>query len=609
MEENKAQEEAIQTIEGQMIVVACPGSGKTTTLVRRIHHMTEACNIAPEHILMITFTAAAAREMRSRYQKQYGKDEVTFCTIHSLCLAILRKFQGISNDSILTDARQFFYERLRRESGINDKDNFIKLLQTDISVVKNNSLLLSEYKPQCCEDQQLFESLFQDYEAYKEEEELIDFDDMLIHAYRLLENDPECLSWIRQKYQYIQVDEYQDTNFLQRDLIYLIAGEDGNLAVVGDDDQSIYGFRGARPEVMLQFQDHYPNAKIISMNTNYRSCRGIIQLADHLIRQNTSRFAKDFFAFHSEEGKIEQIRKRTRQMELYAVVTKIKELIEAGEDPNNIAILYRTNRQAEGPASLLTDASIAFVSTEKIQSRYKHWIFGDLMAFYKLANNRGWTKRDLSRVLNHPQRFLQDPRYVQAGLNRSAMMNIAFHSGETWKREKAVDQVSRFFRLLKKLEGSTPEQFLNTLSLIGDYRTYLKEYAEFFHADEDELFDLWNRYQEDAKKWNTWAEWNQYILRYNHAIDEAQKSREGVTLSTMHCSKGLEWKHVFIIDCVDGVCPFQKAEGLQAQEEERRLFYVAMTRAKENLYLCNYEEKGKDQMKPSPYLLFFQKKA
>ena len=242
MEKNIAQEEVIRTVEGQLIVIACPGSGKTTTLVRRIHHMTTECQIDSGNILMITFTSAAAKEMKERYQKMYGKDEVTFCTIHALCLAILRKFRSFTNDSILSDARGFFYDALRGNKKIN------------------------------AGDKEEFEELYQKYEEYKEQCNLIDFDDMLLQAYDCMKHDTGCLTWLREKYQYIQVDEYQDTNFLQRDIVYLLAGENGNLSVVGDDDQSIYGFRGARPEVMLKFQEQYPDAKLIRMNTNYRSC-------------------------------------------------------------------------------------------------------------------------------------------------------------------------------------------------------------------------------------------------------------------------------------------------------------------------------------------------
>ena len=603
MQKNLAQEEVIHTIEGQLIVIACPGSGKTTTLVRRIHHMTQECGIDSGNILMITFTSAAAKEMRERYQRMYGKDEVTFCTIHSLCLAILRKFRGISNESIMTDTMDFFYQSLRNNHKISDKDEFIKLLITDISVLKNNSMDLHKFNPQCCSDKELFCQLYEHYEDHKRKYNLIDFDDMLLYAYETMQTDPECLNWLREKYRYIQVDEYQDTNFLQRDIVYLLAGDNGNLAVVGDDDQSIYGFRGARPEVMLRFQEHYPNVKFVRMNTNYRSCKGIVAASDKVIQANSNRFSKEFIAFKEEEGTIEKIVKSTRQIELFSVVSKVKKLIEDGEDPSNIAILYRTNRQAESVASLFLQMQIPFSSTEKIPSRYQHWMFDDIKSYQKLSKGEGWTKQDLRRVLNHPQRFLHDYAYVQAGLDQKKMTQTAWKNCDTaWKREKAVENIHDFFFTLKNLQGKDPVTFLRNMEFYGKYTDYLKEYANYRNVDEDELLDIWQKYKEDVKERNDWVSWGRYVIGYNKALEEAQKNKKGVILSTMHCSKGLEWKHVFIIDCVDGVCPFEKAEDELQMEEERRLFYVAMTRAKEYLYLYAYDHKGKKAVKLSPYL-------
>lgn len=606
MEKNIAQEEVIQTVEGQLIVIACPGSGKTTTLVRRIHHMTAECNIDSANILMITFTSAAAKEMKERYQKMYGKDQVTFCTIHALCMAILRKFRSFSNDSILSDAKSFFYDTLRGNKKINagDKEEFIKSLQTDISVLKNSGSTMDEFSPTCCEDKVLFEELYQKYEDYKEQCGLVDFDDMLLQAYDCMKHDAGCLSWLRDKYRYIQVDEYQDTNFLQRDIVYLLAGDNGNLTVVGDDDQSIYGFRGARPEVMLKFQKQYPDANLIRMNTNYRSCKEIIRVADNLIKKNTQRYEKDFLAFHEEMGTVEWIKKSSRQYELLAVVSKVKALIENGTDPSSIAVLFRTNQQAEAVANLLMGQKIPFVSAEKIPSRYQHWMFEDIKSYHKLAKGENWTKKDLARVLNHPQRFLTDYEYIRAGLDERKMRSIAFTSTtEAWKRGKALDNVIDFFSLLNRLHGVAPEDFLLYLRLYGRYMEYLKEYAEFRNVDLQELLGIWKGYLEDAKVHNDWIEWGKYIVQYNKALEAAQNNKKGVVLSTMHCSKGLEWEHVFIIDAVDGVCPYVKAEDAAAIEEERRLFYVAMTRAKEHLYLYSYEENNGKKVNPSPFLL------
>ena len=220
------------------------------------------------------------------------------------------------------------------------------------------------------------------------------------------------------------------------------ADSDGNLAVVGDDDQSIYGFRGARPEVMLRFQDFYPDVKFVRMNTNYRSCSGIIAAADCLIKQNSDRFEKEFQAFNQESGSVEVISKSTRQIELFTVMTKIKALIDSGEDQSNIAVLYRTNQQSEDMVALLMAQNIPFVSTEKIPSRYQHWMFEDIKSYQKLAKGEKWSKQDLARVLNHPQRFFGNSAYVNAGLNEQKMTSVAFKLIPAgWKRDNAISSI------------------------------------------------------------------------------------------------------------------------------------------------------------------------
>lgn len=226
MEKNNAQEEIIHTVNGQLLVVACPGSGKTTTLLRRIHYMINEAKIPAQQILMVTFSSAAAKEMKTRYQKKFGMDAVTFSTIHSMCMSILKKFGGYTKESILSDPREYFYEVLRKQKGINDINEFITGLITEISVINNNSIDLNSYKPKCTKDKKLFLKLINGYQEYKEELHLIDFDDMLQKAYEIMVNDKECLDFLRNKYRYIQVDEYQDTNLIQKDIIYLLAGQD-----------------------------------------------------------------------------------------------------------------------------------------------------------------------------------------------------------------------------------------------------------------------------------------------------------------------------------------------------------------------------------------------
>lgn len=273
MLENKAQEEAIHTVNKQVLVIACPGSGKTTTLLRRIHYMVTEAGISAAQILMITFTKAAADEMNKRYVSMYGDNPgVTFATIHSLCFSIVKKY-GKKNVSVLSDIEiyNYFNYRVKYLDQINDKDNFVADVILDISVMKNNMISLSDYEPACTDNKELFASLYTGYEKYKEKESKVDFDDMLVMAKDILDNEPEVLLYLKNRYSYIQVDEYQDTNYIQRDIIYKLAGKEGNLAVVGDDDQSIYMFRGARPEIMLNFSKDYPECKVIHMSTNYRN--------------------------------------------------------------------------------------------------------------------------------------------------------------------------------------------------------------------------------------------------------------------------------------------------------------------------------------------------
>ena len=597
MEKNKAQEEVINTSKGQSIVVACPGSGKTTSMLRRINRMVEK-GIPENEILMVTFTASAAKEMKDRYNKQYGKSMVTFCTIHSLCLSILIKFAGLDRSKIFTDTFGYFVEKARYLHQINDKNEFVKGLILEMSVVKNNDINISRYTPKCCEDKDLFIKLIHEYEAYKESLGYIDFDDMMIRAYQLMQKDNNVLSWLRNTYKYIQVDECQDINTLQRDIIYLLAGENGNLVMVGDDDQSIYGFRGSKPEIMLNFQKDYPDAKLIRMNTNYRSCTSIIEAADKVICENKNRFDKEFIPFKKEEGIVKEMHYRDREAQIKALCYLIN---NADCNPEDVAILYRTNAQAEAVAAAMIQNNIPYHSTEKIESRYDNWLFRDIVSYYNLAKGIS-TKVDMQRVLNHPQRYLLDKRYYDCKPDRKEMFAVCSKiKQKDWQESKARTEILDFCFMIKKLKGLKPVDFLNKLYSMG-YKKYLREYSKYRGLDKEEYESLWNSYLNDAKKNNSWEEWNRYIQRYNYAIKNMNKNQKGVTLSTMHCSKGLEWKKVYLIDCIEGICPFAKAETEEELAEERRLFYVAMTRAKEELYICYYDYRNNQLCKKSEYL-------
>lgn len=602
MLENKAQEEAIHTVNKQVLVIACPGSGKTTTLLRRIHYMVTEAGISAAQILMITFTKAAADEMNKRYVSMYGDNPgVTFATIHFLCFSIVKKY-GKKNVSVLSDIEiyNYFNYRVKYLDQINDKDNFVADVILDISVMKNNMISLSDYEPACTDNKELFASLYTGYEKYKEKESKVDFDDMLVMAKDILDNEPEVLLYLKNRYSYIQVDEYQDTNYIQRDIIYKLAGKEGNLAVVGDDDQSIYMFRGARPEIMLNFSKDYPECKVIHMSTNYRSLKEIIKTADHVVKHNSQRFAKDFYGAREEKGKVFFRNYLNNTSQLGGVLHKVRELLEQGVKPEQIAILYRTNKESMPFAEYFMREKIPFQCNERLKSKYHHWIFQDIQAYWKLSRGKK-DKISFQRILNHPNRYFYGKAFHSVDPNLSSLKQAVWEQkgGVHWQLQKGLENAETLFQHFKILNTfSKPEVFMNYLYKATGYNDYLKEYAKLRKLDVKELTVVWNNLLDEAKLYGSWDAWGRYIVAYNRQLQQANKSKDGITLSTMHRAKGLEWDYVFIINCVDGTIPHSNAMTPEEIEEERRLFYVAMTRAKDFLYLSAYKEDGKDISSP-----------
>lgn len=602
MLENKAQEEAIHTVNKQVLVIACPGSGKTTTLLRRIHYMVTEAGISAAQILMITFTKAAADEMNKRYVSMYGDNPgVTFATIHSLCFSIVKKY-GKKNVSVLSDIEiyNYFNYRVKYLDQINDKDNFVADVILDISVMKNNMISLSDYEPACTDNKELFASLYTGYEKYKEKESKVDFDDMLVMAKDILDNEPEVLLYLKNRYSYIQVDEYQDTNYIQRDIIYKLAGKEGNLAVVGDDDQSIYMFRGARPEIMLNFSKDYPECKVIHMSTNYRSLKEIIKTADHVVKHNSQRFAKDFYGARQEKGKVFFRNYLNNTSQLGGVLHKVRELLDQGVKPEQIAILYRTNKESMPFAEYFMREKIPFQCNERLKSKYHHWIFQDIQAYWKLSRGKK-DKISFQRILNHPNRYFYRKAFHSVDPNLSSLKQAVWEQkgGVHWQLQKGLENAETLFQHFKILNTfSKPEVFMNYLYKATGYNDYLKEYAKLRKLDVKELTVVWNNLLDEAKLYGSWDAWGRYIVAYNRQLQQANKSKDGITLSTMHRAKGLEWDYVFIINCVDGTIPHSNAMTPEEIEEERRLFYVAMTRAKDFLYLSAYKEDGKDISSP-----------
>ena len=604
MKLSKPQEEAMKTTDGQIILISCPGSGKTSTVVRRVQYMVEH-GIPPQEMLVLTFSKAAATEMKERFLNLMPKEDrrgenVWFATIHSFCYNIIASAYKLNADNILGETEGWMIIRkgldeLKRKKilkmSIRDYADFTSSCLREISVINNNGVDWSTYKAQTCPTSE-FREIYNLYEEEKQCIGKIDYDDMLKLCYQLLSEREDYLEYYKNRFRYIIVDEYQDTNFLQRDILYLLAGspDEANLCVVGDDDQSIYKFRGARPEIMLGFSDVYPNCRQIYMDVNYRSEPCIIQHAKQLIEHNKTRFSKDIKAFKTGEGLIQEMPAKTSENEVINIVNKIQLLhSEKNTKYEDMAVLYRNNKQASFLSLILMRKGIPFHSNDQIQSPYKHWIFQDLMAYYRLAEGIG-NGHDLIQVINKPNRFIPVQKLYKAVPEEKTIARLVYNSvEEPWKRNKAVDEVHDFFQNLRLLQKNTPSDFVQLVYSLAGYHAYLKSYAAYRNMDITELTGMISSYMEDIKEnhISSVPEWIQYADEINLKIDSINKSRskKGVSISTMHKAKGLEWDTLFLLGANEGTVPSEKTVEQGGLEEERRLFYVAVTRAKRELYI------------------------
>ena len=565
---NEAQEKAIETLKGPVILISCPGSGKTTTLVRRIHHMIES-GVDPDRILMVTFTNAAAAEMKLKYQKLFGGSapSVPMMTIHSLCFNILRMEGAYSMDSLYSeqDKRDYFMRGLKKLSWVNDAWELSQSIMTEISIIKNNYIDPDTYIPTSCE-KQVFRKIMGSYEKHKETLGKIDFDDMLLKCLELLESDVRIRDRWQDRFDYIQCDEYQDTNRIQRDILYLLAGRHRNLCVVGDDDQSIYMFRGALPEIMLQFPEDYAYASAISMSTNYRSGQAIVDMASRLIAMNRRRFPKDFISERGMNGTdglavCKKFRTHAKQMDF--VIKTIKKRHEEGVPYSEMAVIFRTNRQAGHPVSELAKSGLPFYTTEAVTSVYDGWMFRGIAAYIRLATGTG-SRDDLLYVLNRPNRFLTESAFASCEYTAKSLLTAAGYlkKDAAWKYQAAEKNIRTWMRNFGPgtltMADSPDTVFEKLADPLGiDYDEYVLSYAKFRNFDEKETKEEFNALRSDASAFDTIEEWLRHARSESIQIREAsrRKDQTGVRITTMHKAKGLEWDTVFIIDVNEDIVP------------------------------------------------------
>lgn len=601
MQVSNAQHQAITHGAGPAIVLAGPGSGKTLVITQRVRYLIEAYHVRPQEILVITFTKAAAREMQSRFQTLSRQRGVTFGTFHAVFFHILKYAYHYSAANILTEERKYqILQRLLLESGLHFEDEKETLLEiaSEISVVKNEQIPLEHYYSKSCPEE-VFRAFYRKYEEVHRREGLLDFDDMMTMTYELLTQREDILAAWQRHYRYILVDEFQDINLLQYAILRLLANPEQNLFIVGDDDQSIYRFRGAKPEIMLNFSKDYPDAKQIVLDRNFRSVAPVIRAAQLVIRENTNRFAKRAVHVRKGQGQVDIREFSGQEHESLYLIKKVQESLANGTPPNEIAVLYRTNQGARPYAERLMEFNIPFEMRDALPNIYEHWIAKDLFAYLHLAREQ-LDRAEFLQVMNRPKRYIARDAIDAKVISLETLRT--YYEDKDWM----LDRIDRLELDLRMLKDMAPYAAVNYIRYGMNYEEYLQEYAKARRMKPEELTDILDEIQDGCRPFKTVEAWYEHLTAYKERLLEQRGKKErdpdAITLATLHSAKGLEFQEVFLVDVNEGTIPHRKASMEADLEEERRLFYVGMTRAKDRLHLFYVRERYGKRVEPSAFL-------
>ncbi|MBS4933956.1 MAG: ATP-dependent helicase [Coprococcus comes] len=611
MKLNRGQDEAIKHGNGPCMVLAPPGSGKTLIVTERTRYLIEESGVRPDQILVITFTRYAAREMKERFERlTAGKNyPVTFGTFHSIFYGILKCAYGIGANNLMSEKEssvllQEVLDQTDIESTpeVEDEEELVRELLREVGMVKNGLCHLKDFHSKYL-TQDEFAEVFRSYEHQKKELKKFDFDDMLVQCYALFRKKPEILQGWQKRFQYILIDEFQDINRVQYEVIRMLAAPRYNLFVVGDDDQSIYGFRGAKPELMLYMKQEFPSLRTISLTVNYRSTEFITGAAARVILHNDTRFYKRVQSFRGRGQNVHVQEVLDEQEEAQYVTEEIQKKLDQGIKPGEIAVLFRAAVQARMISEILSEHRIPFEMRDYVTNFYRHFIVKDIMVYLQLAAG----KRDRSLFLticNRPLRYLARNSMENRQVNFEDLRK--FYCDKDWMLD-IIDQFDVDVRMMKNMAPYAAIQYIR--KKIG-YDDFLKEYAEKHQISWKQLMDVMAELEERSKNFKSYDEWEIHIAKYTQELEEQQaKARKikgerenKVQLMTIHSAKGLEFEDVFVIHANEGEIPHQKAEKKDEIEEERRLFYVALTRAKNNLCISYITQKNGNSIKPSRFV-------
>ena len=600
---NTAQQKAVCHETGPMLVLAGPGSGKTTVLLCRISRLLERGLAKPQEILALTFSKAAAEEMKSRFENLNGASGVSFGTFHSIFFRILRSRYGWNVEQIFQEEerRNILRNSIEAEKwDIPDLEEYISQFFSQLSLMNSELEQPNRFTPTGMPVEE-FRKLYRAYEGYKERHEKLDFDDMLTQCYQLLREDAAVREYWQRKYKFILVDEFQDVNQAQFACLQILAEKHQNLFVVGDDDQSIYAFRGARPDFLLRFPTLYPAAKKVTLNTNYRSTERIVNLAERVIGNNEVRFVKNMKGIGEAGDKVTFFLAEDAAKEAAHIAEKIGRLLDEGMPLTEIAVIYRTNLQGGAFARELYKRGIPYDLRDNSGNVYEHWVAKDLLAYLLLAENEE-SDSALRRILNKPKRYIGKDLLAEAETMPSTLLRSFFvcPSLKGWQEENLEN-----LRIdLNQIRKRTPYDALKYIRKVIGYDEYLEEFAAYRRTSAQVLQEIADEIMETAKDCADVRSFREQLERLSLQMKEQSRKkgqkRNGVALMTMHGAKGLEFRAVFLPSLVEGIVPHEK--GMDTVAEERRLFYVAMTRASEKLCLSAILQRYEKERKPSRFL-------
>lgn len=606
---NDSQVKAIGHFNGPCLTLAGPGSGKTAVITERTKNLITKYHVNPSNILVITFTKAAALEMKTRFLSLMGNGSypVTFGTFHAVYFSILKHAYNYNANNIVREEQKYALMRelvQKHRLEYEDETEFVSSILGEISMVKNTGVSIEHYYSTNCAEN-IFRRIYGEYHEYLHQHKLIDFDDMLVYTYELFRERKDILSAWQRKFQYILIDEFQDINKIQFDIVKMLAAPENNLFVVGDDDQSIYRFRGARPELMLHFKDDYPEVEQILLDTNYRSQKEIVEASLRLIGCNKERFQKKIQANQEAGEPVEYAVFKSQREEIAKIIWDIQAHMDRGGRYEDFAILFRTNTQPQMLMEKLLEYNIPFRMKDNVPNLYEHWIAKDIIAYMKIAMGSRYRK-DFLKIMNRPKRYISRDSLDEE--------TVAFDVWEWFYEDKpwVAERIQRLEYDIKMLSTMSPYAAINYIRRGIGYDEFCVEYADYRRMNVEDLYEVLEELQNSAKGFDTYNDWFEHIEHYTAELEKIYRQQnqnpESVALATLHSSKGLEYDNVYIIDVNEGIMPYKKAVLDNEVEEERRMFYVGMTRAKKKLHLYSIEQLNHKDADISRFIRESQKK-